>query len=44
MESFTFLVFPAITLGGVALGLVIYSIKQIRILQEKVKVLESKKN
>ena len=42
MESFTFLVFPAFALGGVALGLALHSIKEIKNMERRVKELENK--
>ena len=42
MEWFTFLVFPAFTLGGIALGLALHSIKEIKNMERRVKELENK--
>lgn len=42
MEWSVFLVFPAFTIGGIALGLVLHTIKQIKKLEERIEELESK--
>ncbi|WP_255294510.1 hypothetical protein [Bacillus cereus] len=42
MEWFTFLVFPAFTLGGIALGLTLHSIKKIKNMERRVEELENK--
>ncbi len=42
MEWSIFLVFPAFTIGAIALGLVLHTMKQIKKLEEKMEELESK--
>ncbi|MFB7641026.1 hypothetical protein [Peribacillus butanolivorans] len=42
MEWSGFIIFPIFTIGAIALGLVIHTIKQIKKLEERVKELENK--
>lgn len=42
MEWSAFLIFPAFTIGAIALGLVLHTIQQIKKLEERIKELESK--
>jgi len=42
MEWSVFLVFPAFTIGAIALGLVLHTLKQIKKLEERIEELESK--
>lgn len=42
MEWAVFLVFPATTIGAIALGIVLYAMKQLKKLEERMKELESK--
>ncbi len=42
MEWSVFLVFPAFTIGTIALGLVLHTLKQIKKLEERIEELESK--
>ncbi|MGZ9817679.1 hypothetical protein ACXM0N_17510 [Peribacillus simplex] len=42
MEWFTFFVFPAFTLAGIALGIALHSIKKIKSMERRVEELENK--
>lgn len=42
MEWVTFLVLPALTVGGISLGPILYLIKQMNNIEKRIKELESK--